>query len=645
MPGTTSVVRTNDQNIDGLLSGTRWSPSSLTASFPASSSAYGTGYSSSNEPQTGFAPLNAAQQTAARAAIDMVRAVTNLEITVVASGSADLRFGRSDVPSTAYAYFPTNSPVGGDVWLGKSASLNAPARGNYAWHTIVHELGHALGLEHGHEGGPWGPMTAGRDSMNYSVMTYRSYAGQDPNGYTNETWGYAQTLMMYDIAALQRMYGADYGTNAGATTYRWNPATGEMSVNGVGQGTPGGNRVFMTVWDGGGTDTYDLSNYANGVTVDLNPGAWTQTSPVQRASLGSGQRADGNVANALLVDGDPRSLIENATGGSGGDRLAGNQVANVLVGNAGDDVLEGRGGDDLLDGGGGRDTALYGSFRTQHQLSGNVASRTVSGQEGTDRLLGIEIVGFADGRLVSDVADAAAVAYRALDTALGRAPTAHELDQNLERLRRGESAENLMSSLSATPEYQARFGGLSNEAFAARLFQDSLDRSPTSAEVQSLADALARGASRTQVMVTVSESAEHIALTRPAVEAGLWDQDGGMATVARLYFAALERAPDANGLRDWDSQLDGGRPLGQIASGFSDSREFQLRYGGLDDRAYVEQLYLNTLDRPSEATGAAYWTTALAAGMSRGDVLVGFSESLEHIALTAPQIGQGIWLV
>ena len=82
------------------------------------------------------------------------------------------------------------------------------------------------------------------------------------------TWGYPQTLMMYDIAALQQIYGANYNTNAANTIYSWNPTTGELSINNVGQGPPGNgdgitsaseNRVLMTIWDGGGTDTYDLS--------------------------------------------------------------------------------------------------------------------------------------------------------------------------------------------------------------------------------------------------------------------------------------------------------------------------------------------------------------------------------------------------
>jgi serralysin len=138
--------------------------------------------------------------------------------------------------------------------------------------------------------------------------------------------------MLYDIAALQQLYGANYATNSGNTSYSWSPTTGEMTINGVRQGTPGGNKILLTVWDGGGNDTYDFSNYASNLTVDLGPGAWTSTATNQLAKLSSdGSRvAAGNIANALLFQGDARSLIENAVGGSGSDALTGNETSNLL---------------------------------------------------------------------------------------------------------------------------------------------------------------------------------------------------------------------------------------------------------------------------------------------------------------------------
>jgi len=353
---------------DAMLGEYKWATSTLTYSFPTSGSFYGGPYGNG---ETGsFGVLNGAQQTAAKAALAAYAAVANISFTLItesASKHADIRMAASDRPSTAWAYFPTTAAEGGDAWFNKSSGYYSnPVKGNYAYTTFLHELGHALGLEHPHENG----MAVERDSMEYTVMSYRAYKGAPLTGYVNENWGFAQSLMQLDIAAIQQMYGANFTTNSGATTYSWSPTTGEMSINGVGQGAPGGNRVFLTVWDGGGIDTYDFSKYATNLKVDLNPGAWSTASTAQLAKLyyNGSQIAEGNVANALLYKDDVRSLIENARGGSGADSLTGNQAANTLWGNGGNDSLNGGLGNDTLlggvgadrlDGGAGSDTASY----------------------------------------------------------------------------------------------------------------------------------------------------------------------------------------------------------------------------------------------------------------------------------------------
>ena len=72
----------------------------------------------------------------------------------------------------------------------------------------------------------------------------------------------------------------------------------------------------MTIWDGGGNDTYDFSNYTTNLSVNLQPGSWTTASTAQLANLGNGHTAIGNIANAYLYNNNPASLIENAVGGS-----------------------------------------------------------------------------------------------------------------------------------------------------------------------------------------------------------------------------------------------------------------------------------------------------------------------------------------
>ncbi|WP_346659195.1 MULTISPECIES: M10 family metallopeptidase C-terminal domain-containing protein [unclassified Bradyrhizobium] len=167
----------------------------------------------------------------------------------------------------------------------------------------MHELGHALGLKHSQEAG--GPanvaVPSGHDDSEYTVMSYRSYVGASTtSGYTNEAYGYPQTYMANDILALQAMYGANYTTQSSNMVYAWSPTTGQEIINGVGQLAPGGgaggsaNRIYETVWDGGGVDTYDLSNYTTNLGINLNPGASSLFSSVQLANLGNGHSASGN---------------------------------------------------------------------------------------------------------------------------------------------------------------------------------------------------------------------------------------------------------------------------------------------------------------------------------------------------------------
>ncbi len=350
MAGVTTVGATGNKDIDGLLSGYKWT-GVVTYSFPDSPTDYGSGSYGVGEPTaSGFGQLSAAEQTLMNRALSMVSGYTNLVVQYAGTNSADIRIAHSSkVNPTAYAYYPWSNE-GGDVWFGTSYNYTNPKIGDYSYVTHLHELGHALGLKHSQEaGGPGNTsVPTAHDSLEYTIMSYRSYTGGPTTGYTNETYGYPTTYMMNDIRALQQMYGANFNTNSGDTVYTWSQTTGESFINGVGQGQPGANKIFMTVWDGGGNDTYDFSNYTTGVTVNLNPGSYSVASSNQLASLGGGQYAHGNVYNALLYNNDSRSYIENVIGGSGNDTLIGNAINNRIDGGAGNDTLTGGAGSDTF---------------------------------------------------------------------------------------------------------------------------------------------------------------------------------------------------------------------------------------------------------------------------------------------------------
>jgi|GEM_PF-972003 len=148
-------------------------------------------------------------------------------------------------------------------------------------------------------------------------------------------------------------------------------------------------------YDGGdGIDTIDFDSSTQGVVVDLEEGTATDA-----------EGADPYINNDTL------SEIENVVGGDGNDEIRGDNGDNVLSGGSdvnradgvdGDDTLEGRGGDDTLDGGeGGTDTAIFSGNYADYAISevgGNLqVADSVAERDGTDTLIGIETIEFADG--------------------------------------------------------------------------------------------------------------------------------------------------------------------------------------------------------------------------------------------------------
>jgi VCBS repeat-containing protein len=441
---TVEVNLSNNQDIDGILWGWSWGDGgaeNLTYSFPTGTAEYtDNGYVQI----VGFNAFNPAQQTIVRTILANAASFSNLTFTETAAAFAVLRYANADQVNytddpdvagsvglhtlgnsgTAEANPPENGDppfaapyAQGDSWYTNGV-YTTPALGNFQFAAgIMHETGHNLGLKHGHvtqsgHGVNFPMLPADHNSYEYSVMTYSQFPGDTGAG--DNAPNHPTTFMQNDIAALQYMYGANYGATANNTdtVYTWSKTTGAESINGVSQGAPIANYVLTTVWDGGGTDTYDLSNYTTNLSVDLNPGQWVildTTSPAssafQRANLGDNGAAGattyfarGNIANAQIAPGsavgESRSLIENANGGSGNDTLKGNSVANVLRGN---------GGNDTMDGGDGTDTAYYTGTRLQHLstlvVAGTltIADQRVGSPNGTDTVSNFESYRFDDG--------------------------------------------------------------------------------------------------------------------------------------------------------------------------------------------------------------------------------------------------------
>ncbi|MFT8247335.1 Calx-beta domain-containing protein [Roseomonas sp. BN140053] len=299
--------------------------------------------------------------------------------------------------------------------------------------------------------------------------------------------------------------------------------------------------------------------------------------------------------------------------------------------------------DEVVNDGSGIDTArLAIGFRgSSVETSGGLPSHVTGGGRGYITT-GMEVLQFVDGRLVFDPADPAAQVVRLYNAALARSPDQDGLNYYIDQVEHGRGLADIALGFNTSPEFQSRFGaGLSNDQYVVQLYQNVLHRGAAESELGYYRDQFAAGQSREQTLVNFSESPENKALTAATVQAGIWDVSENAAEVARLYDTLLGRKPDMAGLVFYREQLDAGQFTPQnIVQNFTGSPEFQARYGtDLPSAQFVELLYQNTLHRAGSAEEVQYYATQLDAGtLSRAGAVINFSDSPEHIALTAPDI-------
>ncbi|WP_422370995.1 M10 family metallopeptidase C-terminal domain-containing protein [Hoeflea sp.] len=286
--------------------------------------------------------MTAQQQAMAQLAIDRFNEVATINM-VMATGGAigDITFGMDTMSNNGsglygFAYYPgASNSIDGDIWLNNlNTEVANPTFYDEGWDTFIHELGHALGLEHPFSGTT---LPANLENSQYSVMSYDPHPAQA--GIPDPTQQFPATPMIYDIQALQFIYGANMSTRTGDDVYF---ASGGVS----GYEIANGGQLIATIWDAGGNDTFNAAAQTSAVTIDLRPGYWSTIGSIAN-----------NIGIALGVDGTraTSAIIENAVGGSAGDTLQGNEVANSLFGNGGADTLNGDGGNDMLYGGLGAD--------------------------------------------------------------------------------------------------------------------------------------------------------------------------------------------------------------------------------------------------------------------------------------------------
>ncbi len=195
----------------------------------------------------------------------------------------------------------------------------------------------------------------------------------------------------------------------------------------------------------------------------------------------------------------------------------------------------------------------------------------------------------------------------------------------------GASLDAVSAEFAASAEFQATYGDLDNGGFVDLVYNNVLGRPPDVAGRAFWVDRLDNGASRGAVMTGFSEGLEFRIQTGTVAAAN--------APVAhqieRLYRAYFDRSADQGGLDFWLEQFVLGANLGVLSQEFAGSAEFVGTYGELDNAAFVDLVYQNVLGRLPDAAGRAFWLDRLDSGTNtRGEVMIGFSESPEFIIAT-----------
>jgi Ca2+-binding RTX toxin-like protein len=238
--------------------------------------------------------------------------------------------------------------------------------GSWAYKTAMHEIGHGVGLPHPGDYNGSGATTYenqavyAQDTYMYTVMSYWSHTitggdtfetVYDDMGNSAFIGGYATGLLMHDIAALHRLYGANMTTRDGDTVYGFNSTEAADSHWNLDNWD---DFFVAAIWDGGGVDTIDASGYYEDQVISLVEESFS--------SLG------GLTYNLSIARG---AVIENAIGGAGDDFFVGNASNNTI------------------DGGAGLDTIDYSGVGSGVTVDLSAGTFTIAGQ-GTDTLISIE---------------------------------------------------------------------------------------------------------------------------------------------------------------------------------------------------------------------------------------------------------------
>jgi len=497
--------------------------------------------------QARFTPFTQTQIDALTEIFEYLSLATGLKFRKVESGLGDINFGFGNITAGGYAYYPRTG-YSSELRLSDSASSNGYFT-SYGYKTLIHEIGHALGLDHPHEAG----VTAKTDTAEASVMSYNQYYLSGGTGADR----YGTTFMPTDIYALRQMYGAN-NSSTYKTIYEFSSSRNQYelsqrtNINALGIQVEGNTiRIDINspsyIFTDIGTVDIDLRKVNESSFINLEERILgsrltesstqddrrSETSPPNQVvyknnSLLWLDTFKSDVASCLI---NPNARIGTVWGSTNWDLIKGDAGDNTIYAEDGSDTIIRTAGNDFYDGGaagfGIGDKLIIEDSITNYKIkresfssAGSIFSLTNKADGSKSRCTNIETYAFTDSNLdlagtfdqVTGLNTTDAQMFRLYNAAFARIPDSAGLKYWISEYRRGVSSyQSIAQSFLESNEFKSKYGANNtNEEFARTLYSNILGRAPDSSGLNYWVTGLNSGRdSRASALGGFSESLEN----------------------------------------------------------------------------------------------------------------------------------------